>query len=113
MTNKELAEWSAEFLGLLKIEDADGWELPWNNHEWLIAPNNFFGGPFAPTLMDLAQVEMEKRGHSHTLYTHTEGVVSYTAYVQPISAGAEVVYSEHENKFIAFWTAVMQAIKEE
>jgi len=101
---KELAEWSAEFLGLLKIEDADGWELPWNNHEWLIVPNNFFGGPFAPILMDLGKREMEKR-EMNMDYCFRKGTHSVSFMCGPVT--------HDTNEYIAFWSAVMQAIKEE
>ena len=115
---KDLAEESAEFLGGFWDDEIERWVLPkgiWNFIGRTLHPKDlaylFFNGQYAPILMHLGKREMEKRGHSHTMYTHTDEVASYTAYVQPISASAGVVYSEHENEFIAFWSAVRDAMK--
>ena len=105
MTNKlkALAEWSRKFLAdntcyVLSSDMAESCLF----HKWYIAP----------VLMQLGKREMEKRGYKY-LMGHTYGTdsVSYMAKIFKRSTEYQEAYEEHENEYIAFWTAVRKALK--
>ena len=96
---KDLAEWSRKFLAdntcyNLSSDMAESCLF----HKWHIAP----------VLMHLAQVEMEKRGFEWaSSYNSNQKRYFYTVVALDLSHK----HKDHENEYIAFWTAVREALK--
>ena len=103
---KRLAESAAEFL-----------KLPESNHEhtrwivdvgfkpdWHISEKSFFEGHFfAPILMHLGKREAEKQD------IYWEGRAGVNEYAYNCMAGQII----NENEFIAFWSALLEAVKDD
>ena len=110
---KDLAEESAEFLGIDRLQNSGEWKFEFRNVNYLLNEKDFYDEKgFAPILMHLAQVELEKRGVCWTVaYT---GHIGKSAHVYPIRPSRNPDgYIKNENKFFAFWSAVHEAMKGE
>jgi len=97
---KQLTEWSRKFLAdntcyVLSSDMAESCLF----HKWHIAP----------VLMQLGKREMEKRGFEWCISSVDD---LYQAEIGPKGTFKIAAKVEHENEYIAFWSAVMQAIKE-
>jgi len=101
---KDLAEWSAEFL---KLEVNKFHPTVWilTDTPFSVEPDHFFNHPLnAPILMHLGKREMEKR-EMNMDYCFRKGAHSVSFMCGPVT--------HDTNEYTAFWSAVMQAIKEE
>jgi len=107
---KQLAEWSAEFLGWkhayappMKSKYFEmNLEYDWKD----TAVDNFFHDPMmAPYSMSLGKREMEKRGVPYGSFWNGRH------YMFRISVEAGEKHHFDESEFIAFWTAVREALK--
>jgi len=122
---KELAEWSAEFLGFFrelkdtKYSNMGAWHgfdlasIVSNDYIFGIQddelPSVFFDdSTLTPILMHIAQVEMEKRGYMYMNLVKW-GENDYSCDL--LKSGGLGVGGQGENKFIAFWSAVHEAMK--
>jgi len=116
MTNKELAEWSAEFLekhvGYPTIQRSINglflslpeWHLLGNKEEgyWRI-----LDGVYSPLLMHLSKREMEKRGFTYSHFGGGLHIFTFTHDSLPDMVGKGL----SKNEYIAFWTAVRETLK--
>ena len=94
---KELAEFVAEFLG--KTVTTQLGVIVLVKEETL-----FHDDTLSPYLAQLAKREMEKRGWYWHLKNYASG---YRCYMNKgIDAGH---FAEHENEFVALWTAIREA----
>jgi len=105
---KQLAEWSAEFLGMEK--NGKFWLLPGQKvgHSTRIESQFFEYPTKAPILMHLAQVELEKRKQWMDMRGPMRGGWRVSC---EIEGSVRTVTQKHENKYIAFWSAVREAMK--
>ena len=113
---KELAEKAAEFLKSHCALIYGGYlQISINHHTAkYLYPSKptldayFFLNPHtAPILMHLAQVEMEKRGFKW----ESSKFIFYTWCFIKVDDGIRYKSQDADNKFIAFWSAVMGAVK--
>ncbi|KKL07272.1 hypothetical protein LCGC14_2587680 [marine sediment metagenome] len=117
---KQLAESAAEFLGAknnkLKVIDSGMNCQVYEVHSIVISEYNlFYSCIYAPILMHLGKREMEKREFEWELATIwiKPGIRGYQCEVygfEKNNYSTEGVCS-HENEFIAFWSAVREAVK--
>ena len=114
---KDLAEWSAEFLGFDRLQNSGEWKFEFRNVNYLLNEKDFYDEKgFAPILMHLGKREMEKRGLSiqYTKWSLSFGEKGHTyTFFMEDSTHCVAGSVSHENKFIAFWSAVYEAMKGE
>ena len=116
---KQLAEWSAEFLGMSQCDSRLWWP---NNIEYMPRLDDseltfaFFElDETAPILMHLGKREMtEKRGY-FVRCDHYENCHRVFIRSERDDSGGDwqlsPVFEDNENEYIAFWTAVREALK--
>ena len=102
---KQLAEWSAEFLG--GEYNSFNWLMGNKFGTYLTENTLFIDECYAPILMHLGKREMEKRGFTWKIEVHQK---KYRVKVDRPS----IHYQKTQistNEYIAFWTAVREALK--
>jgi len=109
---KQLAEWSAEFLELENASWEDEWYLDNTGIVHIFTTEDILHhSDIAPILMHLGQVEMEKRGFEIVHFTWG----GHTKYGCRVNGSEKHGHEPHtaydDNKFIAFWSAVRDALK--
>ena len=112
---KELAEWSAEFLGAelgCFRKWPDTYTLIWEGGSINFEAEDVFNSPHhAPILMHIGQEEMEKRWFEIVHFTWG----GHTKYGCRVNGSEKHGHEPHtaydDNKFIAFWLAVRDALK--
>ena len=103
---KDLATWAAEFLGgKLEVERVHAKNIYTDE---MLAYVLFERTWTSPILMHLAKREMEKQGFNHTV-SCTSG--EYTVFIHPPTDSDKITHIENENEFIAFWSAVREAVE--
>ena len=119
---KELAEWSAEFLGLTRQHINESWHAPYIG--WLgYTVGAFFENPrTAPILMHLGKRELERIEEDgvkkwewevqYISWSHGYDAPCYKVTIAEEMGVDKQFESIDKNEYIAFWSAVMQAIKE-
>ena len=116
LTDKQLAEFAAEFLKLERNNpgiDEGVWNLP-HSKLLLVVHDSFYNDPIvAPILQHLAKREMEKLGLELIQKTPAPSYPYYICRVFKRVDRKLIKYAdtEHENEYRAFWSALEQAVK--
>ena len=114
---KQLAEFAAEFLGADEDSDSPKVFVGKSNYIIAVTEYNLFNRPLtAPILMHLGKREMEKRlwewNSSYDLSGFQSGEKIHGCYCFGILTAPKCTIhnTQDENEFIAFWSAVMEAV---
>lgn len=110
---KKLAEFAAEFLNLLHVQDfyffPSGSDHCFTIQDSQVEDYFFHNSEYAPILAYLAKREMEKRGfdceYNRQLDQHRYEFDLSLDYDRPIARG------ESNSEYIALWSAIEEAVK--
>jgi len=107
---KKLAEFAAKFLGHKR--DYDHWNYKLMGHNWkphkdFLAEFTFSDPRTAPLIAHLAKREMEKRGFEMEWSSRGEENLHYY-YIYKKGGLMHHSMGEHENEYIALWSAIME-----